>query len=71
MPVFLVSINEWSLTGAGQTPELLGIVTTLGSAAEALAWTLDGEAIDPRDIEIELVSLSNDCWLAQGAEIEH
>lgn len=68
MPVFLVSINEWSREGNGQTPELFGIVTTLDSAADAVAWTLDGEAIEPRDIDVEQVSARNDCWLALGPE---
>lgn len=72
MPVYLVTINAWALTGyKSAMPELLGIVTSQPTAADAVAWTLteQGEAF-PRDIECELVSRSDQCWLALGPETD-
>lgn len=70
MPIFFVSINEWSRAGEYQNPELFGVVASQPTAEAALEWTLRGETIVPRDVEIEELQDCDDCWFAQGPETE-
>lgn len=72
MPVFLVMVNAWALTGhRSAMPELIGVVTSQATAAAAVAWTLtEQEDLVARDVECELVSRRNDCWFAWGPETD-
>lgn len=70
MPVFLVSVNTWAVTGHPLAmPELLGVVTTEATPSDAVTWLLLEQEEDfARDVECVLLTARDDCWFAWGPE---
>ena len=65
MPVYYVAVNIYCDDGRlHPCPELIGITTSVTEAASAIASILHDEVTIPRDVDVEVLSASRQCWFA-------
>lgn len=71
MPVFIVCVNWYGPQGRTYMPELVGVIASQATPADAFDRAMEGEPdFDVRDTSVAMVSPDDLCWVVAGPETE-